>query len=232
MKELRESLQEKKSREYSDRVTPGNRRHAKARKDEKTNLKREARSKGGELLATIKPQVSAEDAEILAGELTATHLRKSVTRKRPQESSAVPLSQVIEWQLERRIESFGRKRRNHPKYDKMAREAVETLNSVPKGSFADVARRAGKICNPENRYKYENELLLIDPLDRALYFLRRVSAHSHDENQALCRNKNLDSSLSTWIAKANRVLAKDRLGAQTKMDRQKALKTTLRAPAR
>src|ERR1700677_292172 len=124
MKQDRESPQEKKSREYSDRVTPGNRRHAKARKDEKKNLKRETRSKGGELLSAVKLQASAEDAEILAGELTATHLKKSLIRKRPQKSSAVPLSQVIEWQLERRVESFGRKRRNHPKYDKMAREAV------------------------------------------------------------------------------------------------------------
>jgi len=230
MKLERESPREKKSREYAERVTPGNRRHAEARKDEKTRLKRETRSKSTELLGVVKPQVSLDDVEILAGELTATHMRKSVNPKRPRKSTAVPFSQVIEWQLERREESFGRKRKkNRPKYDKLASETVETLNSIPKERFADVARRAGKGCSPENRHKYENELLLVDPLDRALYFLRRVSAHSIDETQALCRNKKLDQSLSGWIARANRVLAKDRLADQKKLEQQKAAKKKIRS---
>jgi len=155
--------------------------------------------------------MSSEDAELLVGELTAAHPRKSVSRKRPLKSEAAPLSQLIEWQLERRIESFGRKTRSHPLYDQRARESVETLNSINKKSFDQITRRAGKLCSPEYRYKFDVGLKVDDPVDLALQFLRKVSAHSYEENQALCRNKDLDDALSAWIKRANRVLKKTEL---------------------
>jgi len=61
------SPQEKKLKEYADRVTPGNRRHAEARKAEKKSLIRENRNKSHELLAEVKLQMSSEDAELLVG---------------------------------------------------------------------------------------------------------------------------------------------------------------------
>jgi len=229
MSPARKSPQEKKQREYADRVTPGNRRHAEARKDGKKSLIRETRNKSNELLAAVKPQISSEDAELLTGELTAAHLRKSVSRKRPMKSNAVPFSQVIEWQLERRQESFGRRTKAHPLYDKWAKESVETLNSIKGGSFVEVARRAGRLCSPDYRNRFSSELGPEDPVDRALHFLCRVASCSNEENQALCRNKDLDKTLTAWIHKANRVLAKDRLAAQRKIDAQKAVKSKSRA---
>ncbi len=224
----RKSPQEKKLREYSDRVTPGNRRHAEARKKEKKNVGRETRSKRDELLSQIKPQISSEDAEVIAGELTTTHLQKSVTRKRALKYSAEPLSRVIEWQQERRRDSFGRRTKAHPLYEKWAKESVETLNSIKGGRFVDVARCAGRLCSPEYRYKFSSELKPEDPIDRALHFLCRVATHSNEENQALCRNKDLDKMITVWIQKANRVLAKDRLAAQKKIDAQKVVKSKSR----
>jgi hypothetical protein len=199
MARQRETPQEKKLREYSERVSGGNRRNAEARKKEKLEVSHETRNKANELLAQIKPQISHEDAEVVAGELTSTHLQKSVSRRRVRKDGAAPLRQVIEWHLEKRIYYLGRKRkitRPNPKYDKWAREAVETLTSIPKEIFADVARRAGQLCSPEHRYQYQDESFPTDPLDRALCFLQRLSGGSTDENQALGRNKEVNASLT------------------------------------
>jgi cell division protein FtsI/penicillin-binding protein 2 len=181
MAQDRESPQEKKKREYGTRVTSGNRRHATARKKEKKNLRSETRSKEDELLSQIKPELSYEDAEVIAGELTSAHLQKSVTRKHPQESSAAPFSQVIEWQSERRKTSFGRKTKSHPLFDARAKEAVETLNSVKGEQFIEVARRAGMLCNPEYESRSNVRLKPDIHIDRALHFLCRVIKCSHEE---------------------------------------------------
>jgi len=224
----RKSPQEKKLRDYSVRVTAGNRRNASARKKEKKSVGRETRSKRDELLAQIKPQISSEDAELIAGELTPTHVQKSASRKGPQICSAEPFSHVIERQQQRRQESFGRKTRTHPRYDQLAREAIETLNAIEEERFVEIARRAGKLCSLEYRYKFEGELKTDDPIDRALHFLCSVSAHSHEESQALCRNRDLDKAFSAWIQRANRILRKDRLTAQRKLEEQQAIKKKLR----
>lgn len=231
MSSAQKSPHEKKQREYAARVTPGNRRHADARKDGKKALIREARSKSNELLADVKPQMSSADTELLLGELTAAHLRKSVSRKRPLKYEAAPLSQVIEWQSERRVESFGRKTRSHTLYDQRARESVETLNSISKKNFNQIARRAGKLCSPEYRYKFDVGLNPDDPVERALQFLRRISAGSNEENRALCRNKDVDIALLAWIKKANRVLKKDSTAEKVKVETQKVLKKELRKSA-
>ena len=76
----RESPQEKKRRDYRERVSGGNRRNAEARKKEKKKVGHETRSKADELLAQIKPQLSSEDTEVAAGELTAAHMRNPTGR--------------------------------------------------------------------------------------------------------------------------------------------------------
>lgn len=230
MAQERKSPQEKKLKDYSDRVTAGNRRNASARKKEKKDVSRETRSKRDELLAQIKPQISSEDAELVAGELTTTHVQKSASRKGPQKCSAEPFSHVIERQQQRRIESFGRKTRTHPHYDRLARQAIDTLNAIEPERFVEVARRAGKLCSLEYRYKFDGELKADDPIDRALHFLCSVSSRSHEESQALCRNKDLDKAFTTWIERANRILRKDRLAAQRKLEEQQTIKKKLRTP--
>jgi hypothetical protein len=227
----RKSPPEKKLRELNDRVTPGNRRNAEARKREKKNVGRETRSKRDELLAQIKPQLSSEDAEAIAGELTSTHLQKSVNRKRVLKYDAVPFSQVIERQHERRQVSFERKTKAHPHYDRRAQEAIDTLNLIDEKQFVDVARRAGRLCSPEFRYKLSNELKPDVPLDRALLFLVSVSSGSNEENQALYRNKEVDNAFTAWIKRANRILAKDKLVAEKKLQEQQAIKMKRRTSA-
>jgi len=86
MKSERESPQEKKLRECSDRVTPGNRRNAEARKKEKKKVGHETRSKTDELLAQVKPQLSAEDTEVIAGR---THLNATAEVRQSQASVEV-----------------------------------------------------------------------------------------------------------------------------------------------
>jgi len=225
----RKSPQEKKLREYNDLVTPGNRLHAKARKQQKKSLSRETRNKADELLAQIKPQISPEDAEIVAGELTAAQLRRSVNPKRRLKYSAEPLSQVITRHNERRETSFGRKTRAHPHYDQRAREALDTLNSIEGKHFADVARRAGRLCSPEYRYKLSSELNPNNPLDRALGFVCSVASGSNEEIQALCRNDKLNKAFQTWLEKANRVLRKDWKARYKKIVEQEAIKERRRA---
>jgi len=224
MKSERESPQEKKLRECSDRVTPGNRRNAEARKKEKKKVGHETRSKTDELLAQVKPQLSAEDTEVIAGELTSTQLQKSVNRKRVLKYDAVPFSQTIEWQRERRLVSFGRKTKALPHYDRRAKEAIDTLNAINEKQFVDVARRAGKLCTPEFRHTFSNQLKVDDPIDRALHFLWSVSWGSNEDNQALCRNRELGKAFTAWIKRANRILAKDWLAAQKKLQEQQTIK--------
>jgi hypothetical protein len=213
----RESPQDKKRREYSERASGGNRRNAEARKKEKRNLGHETRSKSDELLAEIKPQLSAEDTEVIAGELTAAHLRKSVNRKRVRKDGAAPFSEIIEGQSKRRRESFGRKTSMHPHYDRIAVEAVGILSSLEGETMVAAARRAGILCTPENRHKFVDVLSLDHPVDRALDFVRRAISRWSEEHQALCRNKDLDKAFTTWLERANRILKKDRLAAQKKL---------------
>lgn len=213
----RESPQEKKRRDYSERVSGGNRRNAEARKKEKKKVGHETRSKTDELLAQVKPQLSAKDTEVIAGELTAAHLRKSVSRKGVRKDGAAPLSEILEWQRERRLTSFGRKTSMRPHYDRIATEAVSILSSLEGEQMVVVARRAGILCAPENRHKFVDVLSLSHPIDRALDFVRRAISCFSEERQALCRNKDLDEEFTAWLQRANRILNKDRLAAQRKL---------------
>jgi hypothetical protein len=214
----RESPQEKKRRDYSERVSGGNRRNAEARKKEKKKVGHETRSKADELLAQVKPQLSAEDTEVIAGELTAAHLRKSVSRQGVRKDGAAPFSEILEWHRERRRTSFGRKTSMRPHYDRIATEAVSILSSLEGEQMIAAARRAGILCAPENRHKFVDVLSLPHPIDHALDFVRRVISHgSVQEHQALCRNKELDKTFTAWLQRANRILNKDRLAAQRKL---------------
>jgi hypothetical protein len=224
----RESPQEKKRRDYRERVSGGNRRNAEARKKEKKKVGHETRSKADELLAQVKPQLSAEDTEVIAGELTAAHLQKSVSRKGVRKDGAVPLSETLEWQRERRRTSFGRKTSMRPHYDRIATEAVSILSSLEGEQMIAAARRARVLCTPENRHKFVDVLSLTQPVDRALDFVRRAISRWSEEHQALCRNKDLDKAFTAWLQKANRILRKNRLAAQNKLQGQQAAKTKLR----
>ena len=217
MTSKRESPPEKKHREYSERVSGGNRRNAEARKKEKKKVGHETRSKADELLAQVKPQLSAEDIEVVAGELTAAHLRKSVSRKGVRKDGAAPFSQILELQHVRRRESFGRKTSMHPHYDRIAAEAVSILSSLEGEQMVAAARHASYLCTPENRHKYVDTLSLSNPVDRALDFVRRAISRGSNEHQALCRNKDLDKAFDAWLLRANRILKKDRLAAQRKL---------------
>jgi hypothetical protein len=213
----RKSPEEKKRREYSERVSGGNRRNAEARKKEKKKVGNETRSKEDELLAQVKPQLSAEDVEVTAGELTAAHLRKSVNRKGVRKDGAAPLSEILEWQRERRRESFGRKTSMHPHYNRIAAEAVGVLRSLEGEQMVAATRRAAILCAPENRHQFVDLLSLSNPVDRALDFVRRAISRWSDEHQALCRNKDLDKAFTAWLQRANRILKKDSLAAQRKL---------------
>jgi hypothetical protein len=224
----RKSPQEKKLREYGDRVTPGNRRNAEARKKEKRGVGREIRNKTENLLAQVKPELPSQEAENLTEEITAGRVRKSVIRKRVLKYNAAPFSKVVEWQRERRVGSFQRKKRSYPHYDRIAREAVGTLNAIDNNQFAEIARRAGILCSPENCYKYARPQDLKDPIARALEFVRRATTCYSHEHQALCRNDDLKHEFRLWLDKADRILRKDQMAREKKAAEQRAIQQKLK----
>jgi len=233
MAKERKSPQEKKELEYTrDHFTGGwhsSRMFPRTWRRKKARANRQYRRRSEELLAPAKPGMAADDMDSIAEDLTAARFQKSVGRKRLHKVGTVTVGEKVKRKLERREEAIGRNVRRHAQYDRAAAEAVGTLSSLGDENLVSVVHRADLLCSRRNADELKRVLQSEARVDRALHFLYLISAGSAFEADALRRNPELDKSLSAWLGKARRILAKGVRKEQRRRDEKEAVRKKLKA---
>ncbi len=225
----RKSPQVKKQLEYSsDHFTFSNAPHAfrKSWKRKKANTNREYRRKSDELLVQAKPEMSADDAEAIVGDLTIGRLKRSITRERLRKHSIVSLGEKVQIKLEKRKGLAGRrvdKRRNE---DEVVTEAVTTLASLNGEDLLKFLRRAVKFLEGGDPIEWARVSQSGDRLDRALGFLEALERGGH-YREALCADRQLREAFQQWRQKANRILRKEAIPGLRKAEEKRTLKGKL-----
>jgi hypothetical protein len=236
MAKERKSPQEKKQLEYTkDHFTFGwqsSRSFPQTWSRKKARVNRQYRRKSEEVLAEMKPGIAADDVELLADDLTATRFKKSVSCKRLHKVGTVTVGEKIRLKLERRAAGNGRKARWRQSNERAAFEsataAAKTLSSLRGEELISTIRRADLLCTSRTRSALKSVDGKKDPVDRALYFLYRLSYGSAFEVGALRQNPALDKAFGAWIGKARRILEHD----TRQRERELAKKQAARAQAR
>jgi hypothetical protein len=236
MAKERKSPQEKKQLEYNrDHFTFGwnsSRSFPQRWNRKKARLNRQFRRKSEHILAEAKPGVAAEDVDRIADDLTAARFQKSVSRKRLRKTGTVTVGEKVRSKLERRAEAVGRRVRSQQRHEEAAissaNSAVPVLNSLRGEELVNIVRRADQLCNSKSAAEFKLVLLSKQPVDRALYFLYRLSYGSAHDLGALRQNPELEKALGSWMAKANRILERERQAR----DRELAEKKSTRVQAR
>ncbi|HEV2324092.1 MAG TPA: hypothetical protein VGS10_09075 [Terracidiphilus sp.] len=229
----RKSPQQKKASEYTrDHFTCGESAHGfrKTWPRKKALLNREYRRKSDELLSQTKPGITADDAEVIAGEVTVAHLKKSVSRKRLHKWGPLTVGEGVKLKLEKRAEKVGWKARSHKKYEDIVAQALGTLNSLQGDQLAGAARRAFQL---NLSHDYDAKLCLArskDPVDRALHVFADVC---FDNNylagngyliDSIRRNRELCTEFWRWVEKYERIIKKDLRVLQRKLAEKAATK--------
>src|SRR3982751_6014859 len=88
-------------------------------KEKKAQANRQYRRKTNELLVLAKPEISADDAEALIGDVTVSRLKKSVPRKSLHKSSTVSLGEKIAIKSLKREETADRRGKGRRNWDKV-----------------------------------------------------------------------------------------------------------------
>lgn len=226
------SPQEKKELEYTrNHFTFGwnsSRSFPETWSRKKARVNRQYRRKSEEILAAAKPGIAAEDVDSLADDLTAARFQKSVSRKRLHKIGTVTVGEKVKQKLERRAEAVGRWVGSHEEHEAAVTSAVTVLSALHGDKLVDVARRADLICNSRNADEIKRVALSKDPVDRALHILYRLSNGSAHEANALRRNPELDRALTVWIAKANRILERDKRVVERGLAQKQAARRKLK----
>jgi len=231
-KERKSPQQKKELQQTKDHFTPGwnsSRMFPKTWKRKKTRVNRGYRRKSEEILAPAKPGIAADDVESIADDLTAARFQKSVSRKRLQKIGTITVGEKVKRKLERRKEAVGRNVRWHQKDEHAATSALQTLGSLGGQKLVDVVRQAEVLCAERNADELKRVFLSNDPVDEALQFLYRLTSGSAFENDVLRRNSELGKALDTWMAKARRILERDKRAEQKKLDQKQAAREKLKA---
>lgn len=226
MKRERKPPQQKKALEYTrDHFTCGESAHGFRRTwpRKKAHTNREYRRKSGELLSQAKPGISADDAEVVAGEVTVAHLKKSVSRKRLHKWGPVTVGEGVKLKLEKRVANIGRKVISHKKYDDIVAQSLKALHSLQGEQLIDAVRRALQI-NLSHDYEVKSRLARSkDPVERALHVFSDVC---FDNNylagngyliDSIRRNPELCKEFWRWVEKYERVLKKDMRNVRRKL---------------
>ena len=233
MAKERQSPQQKKQMEYTkDHFTFGwnsSRRFPATWKRRKTRANREYRRKSEGLLAQAKPGIAADDVEVIGDDLTAARFEKSVIRKRLYKTGTVTVGEKVKRKLERREVLGERRVQRHQHDDRVAILNIGTLRSLEGEKLASVVRRADLLCGGRNADELKRVVASNAPIDRALYFLYRVTGRSAPEIDALRRNQHLDKSLGLWMRTANRILAREKRAAQRKLDEKQTVQKKLKS---
>jgi hypothetical protein len=210
MAKERKSPQEKKHLELTrDHFTYGrqsSRNFPATWKRKKAHANREFRRKTDELLVQVKPGMAAEDASLIAEDVTVARLQKSVVRKRLQKSGTVTVGEKVKAKLERREELVGRRVRRRTEEDKDAEQAIRTLTSLEGEKLASFVRHA-VAWNPDAR---QRAMRSTDPIVHAMQFLFRYQSGSNSPRDVICRNPEFRAAFDAFAERANRILARDR----------------------
>jgi len=233
MAKERKSPQQKKELEQTkDHFTPGwqsSRLFPKTWKRKKTRVNREYRRKSEELLAPAKPGIAADDLELIADDLTAARFQKSVSRTRLHKIGTITVGEKVKRKLERRKEAVGRTVRRHQEDERAAMSALGTLGSLSGEKLIEVVRQAEMLCVRRNADELKRVFRSNDPIDQAIQFLYRLTSGSAFEIDSLHRNPELDKALGNWMAKARRILERDKRAEQRKLDQKQAAREKLKA---
>lgn len=225
----RKSPQKKKNLEYSKgHFTFSEYPHAFRRnwKRKKARVNRQYRRKSDELLAQAKPGISANEVELIACDLTAAHLQKSVLKERLRKSGTVTVGEKIKLKLERRRASIGRNTKKHDRYDELAREAVRVLNSLDGKQILELCMRARQIGGDIKELR--RITLSFNPIDRTVNFLWHISFGSAPEQEALRRNQELCEAYNAHMDRASRIVAQKKRITEEKVEQQHILAMKLR----
>lgn len=198
----------------------------------KSRLNRLYRRKGGELLAKAKPEISPDDAELLIGDVTSSHLQNSVSAKRLKKTGTVTVGEKIRIKLEKRARGVGRRINQTQHYDSIIKSAVNTLLALDGKELSDVVERISRAIQGGDPIEWTRLYHSTNALDRAVFFVIEISHGNGFYVDALRRNEQLCESFQLWEKKASRILAKQRRPAKRKLEQrtatEKRIKTELR----
>jgi hypothetical protein len=211
MPKERKSPQEKKQLEYTrDYFSCGESVHGsrKTWPRKKAFTNREYRRKSDELLSQAKPGISGDDADIVAGEITATHLRKSVSRKRLQKWPPITVGEKVKIKLQKRKETFARRANKRHGYEAAIESALNTLSSLEGAQLMEVLRRITTILQGGSSVERMRQYSTPGPLNRAIFFMECVLRGDARYIQTLRKNPGLRKSYQLWQEKAGSAFAK------------------------
>lgn len=185
---------------------------------------REFRRKSDELLSQTKLGISWEEADLVAGEITASHVRNSVIRKRLRKSGTVSVGEKIRIKVEKRTATVGRRANKHRKYDAIVNSAVETLNSLKGGELVDVVKRIAVLLQGGDPLEWARLQQSTDRLDRAILFVEQTVRGDANYRDALRRNQALCESFQLWKKKARGILVELCLPQEKSVNRRSPIK--------
>ena len=194
--------QEKKQLELKkDHFTFTNAPHAfrKNWKKKKAKLNRQYRRKSDEILATAKGEVSVNDAECLVGDVTASHLENSISKKRLRKRGTVLLEKKIEIKSRVRQEKFGRRVESRRKSDQAVANAISTLTGLQGDKLIQLVNRIAKIVKGGDSAEWVRVYLSKDPADRAIFFVEQIERGDWTLGEALRRDQELCKSFKAWF---------------------------------
>ncbi len=207
----RASPQEKKQLQLArDHFTFSESPHGfrKTWKQKKAETNRQYRRKSEELLSQLKPEISPEDVELITDDVTISHLKNGITRKRLKKSGTVSVGEKVKIKLEKRAETVGRRVNHQRKYDAIVASAVRTLNSLEGEQLVDVVKRIILLLRGGDPVEWMRLYESGDSLDRAVFFVERLNRGDGFYWDALRRNRELCESFQLWRKNANQILAK------------------------
>ncbi|UWZ84187.1 hypothetical protein [Occallatibacter riparius] len=198
-------------------------------KRKKVLANQEYRRKSAELFAHVTPGASAEDVELVVGDVTTSHLQKGIARTKLIKWGTVSLGEKIKAKLEKREQTVGRRANRHRLMDAITASAVTTLGSLEENQLTDVVRRIALLLRGGDPMEWARLYQSSDPLDRAIFFVERLSRGDSYYVDALRRNPKLCHSFQRWRDKANRILAKLRRPHERKLEQKVAAAKKIKA---
>lgn len=204
----------------------------KSWREKKAEVNRQYRRKSDELLALAKPESSADDTELLIGDVTASHVKKSISQKRLVKWSTVPVGKKIVIKSQRRQDTIGRRVESKRKSEQIAKSAISTLQDLGGEELVQVVNRIAGLIHGGDPVEWMRLYQSKDRIDRAIFFVEQIERGDWTLHQALCRNHELCKAFKSWAAKANRILAKQRRPAERKLEQKTATAKRLKAALR
>lgn len=193
-------------------------------KEKKTQANRQYRRKSDELLVLAKPEISADDAEALVGDVTVAHLKKSISNKRLHKQSTVSLGEKIAIKSEKRQRTVDRRGKGKRNWDRVVKSAVTTLVALEGDELVQVVKRIAGLIQGGDPVEWMRTYQSKDRLGRTIFFVEQINRGNCLYVDALRRNEELCKAFQSWATKANRILAKQARPIQRKLAQKVAIK--------